>query len=174
MAGVIFDGTGKAFQLDHLARQLSCPQGDVDAITYAVRELGFVHIAPIRDALLVKFDPSTVNHLAALAALYEIVGQAPKRLVLAYPGERGGLDRYEIFSNLITGLRRVEAALNSAENAVGPLAPPPESLPADRCCPQPPREQISNRKPPPAISGSCGFAVKAQAGDYSAKTVEAC
>ena len=115
MVGVIFDGAGEALPPEHLARQLGCQAGDTDVITYAVRTLGFVHVAPIRDALLVKFDPSTVLHLAALAALYKVVGQAPKRLVLAYPGQEGGLDQYQIFNSLIAGLKRVEAALKSTE-----------------------------------------------------------
>jgi hypothetical protein len=164
MAGVIFDSAGDALPPEHLTRQLGCQAGDTDVITYAVRTLGFVHVAPIRDALLVKFDPSAVHHLAALAAFYKIVEQAPKRLVLACPGKEGGPDRYQIFSSLIAGLRRVEAALNTAEDGVAPLGQASESFPADRRFPHATQEQISNRKPPAAISG---IAVKAQAGDYS-------
>ncbi len=164
IAGVIFDGAGEALPPEHLAQQLGRQPGDTDVITHAVRILGFVHVAPIRDALLVKFDPSTVHHLAALAAFYKIVEQAPKRLVLAYPGREGGSDQYQIFSSLIAGLRRVESALTTAENGIASPAQAYESFPADRRFPQPTPEKVSNRKPSVAISG---IAVKTQADDYS-------
>jgi hypothetical protein len=164
MDGVVFDDAGEALPPPYLARRLGCQTGDIDAITYAVRTRGFVQVAPIRDALLVKFDPSTVHHMAALAALYEIVGRAPKRLVLAYPGEKAGPDRYQIFNNLIAGLKRVEAALNSAEDGTGPPTQRSASLAADRRFCQLLGEQVSDRKAPAAISG---IAVKTQAGDYS-------
>jgi hypothetical protein len=131
MDGVIFDGSGEALPPTGLARRLGCPEGDGDAIAYAVGTLGFVHVAPLRDTLLVKFDPFTVDHLAAFAAFYEIAGQAPKRLVLAYPGEAGGSEQYEIFNSLIAGLKRVEAALNRTGNGIGP-SPRSDTLPADR------------------------------------------
>ena len=117
--GVIFDGSGEALPPAHLARRLGCQKSNIDVIAYAVGTLGFVHVAPIRDALLVKFDPSTVDHLAAFAAFYEIVGKAPERLVLAYPGKAGGPEQYEIFNSLISGLKRVEAALNRTGNGIG-------------------------------------------------------
>jgi hypothetical protein len=170
MVGVIFDDAGEALPPYDLARQLGRQAGETDVVTYAVRTLGFVHVAPIRDALLVKFDPSTVHHAAALAALYEIVGQAPKRLVLAYPGKDGSRARYQIFNNLIAGLKLVEAALNSAEDGNAPPTRHSESFRVDRrFCQflgehQLLGEQVPNRKPPAAISG---IAVKTQAGDYS-------
>jgi hypothetical protein len=164
MVGVIFDGAGEALPPEHLAQQLGCQAGGTDVTTYAVRTLGFVHVAPIRDALLVKFDPSTVLHLAALAALYKVVGQAPKRLVLADPAQEGGLDQYQIFNSLIAGLKRVEAALKSTEDGIEPPPQPSEGFPVGRRFCQLLGEQVSNRKPPAAISG---IAVKTQAGDYS-------
>ncbi len=167
MDGVIFDGSGEALPPAGLARRLGCPEGDTDAIAYAVGTLGFVQVAPLRDTLLVKFDPSTVDHLAAFAAFYEIAGQAPKRLVLAYPGEAGGSEQYEIFNSLIAGLKRVEAALNRTGNGIGLPAPRSDTLPADRGPCQLAGEPGSTRRPLAANSGTCGFAVKAQAGDYS-------
>jgi hypothetical protein len=154
MVGVIFDGAGEALPPEHLAQQIGCQAGDTDVITYAVRTLGFVHVAPIRDALLVKFDPSTVLHLAALAALYKVVGQSPKRLVLGYPGQEGGLDQYQIFNSLIAGLKRVEAALNSTEDGIGPPPQPSEDFPASRRFCQLLGEQVSNRKPSLRSRGS--------------------
>ena len=56
VSGVIFDDTGEAFPADrmYLASRLALVAGDFDVIDYAVQKLGFVHVAPIRDALLVK------------------------------------------------------------------------------------------------------------------------
>jgi hypothetical protein len=125
-AGVVLDDAGRAWPPHplSLARQLGCPTGDFDVIAHAVR-LGYVHVAPIRDALVVKFDPATVHHLAAIAAFYEIVGRAPKRLILACPGEPGCPDRYEIFSRLNEGLRRLEAAAEACHSSAPPRGAPP-------------------------------------------------
>jgi hypothetical protein len=108
-----------------LARQLGCPTGDFDVIAHAVRHLGYVHVSPIRDALVVKFDPATVHHLAAIAAFYEIAGRAPRRLILACPGKPGSPDRYEIFYSLSEGLRRLEAAAETGHNSITPVPTPP-------------------------------------------------
>lgn len=164
--GVIFDGSGEALPPAHLARRLGCQLSNIDLVAYAVGTLGFVHVAPIRDALLVKFDPSTVDHLAAFAAFYEIVGKAPERLVLAYPGKAGGPEQYEIFNSLISGLKRVEAALNRTGNDIGRPARRSENSSLD-LGPFQPGKSAPNVKPPTANSGTCGFAVKAQGSDYS-------
>jgi hypothetical protein len=112
-AGVIFDDAGAAWPADpqYFVRRLGLAGGQTDAITLTIQRFGFVYVAPIRDALLVKFEPSAVSHLAAYAAFYEIAGRAPKRLILAYPGIAGRSDRYEIFTDLTAGLKQVEAAL---------------------------------------------------------------
>jgi hypothetical protein len=121
-AGVILDDAGRAWppHPSSLARQLGWPTDDFDVIGHAVRRLGYVHVAPLRDALVVKFDPATVHHLAAIAAFYEIAGRAPKRLILACPGEPGSPDRYEIFHSISLGLRRLEAAAEACLNAAAP------------------------------------------------------
>ncbi len=126
-AGVILDDTGRAWPPHplSLARLLRCPTGDFDVIAHAVRHRGYVYVAPIRDALVVKFDPSTVHHLAAIAAFYEIAGRAPKRLILACPGTPGSPDRYEIFYNLSEGLRRLEAAAEACYNLTASAQAPP-------------------------------------------------
>lgn len=113
-AGLIFDDRGEAWPADpaFFIRRLGLSAGRIDAITLAVRKFGFVHVALIRNALLVNFEPSAVCHLAAYAAFYEIAGRAPKRLILAYPGKAGGPDRYEIFNDVAAALKRVEAALD--------------------------------------------------------------
>jgi hypothetical protein len=127
-AGVILDDTGRAWPPHplSLARQLGCPTGDFDVIEHAVRDRGFVHVAPLRDALVVKFDPARVHHLAAIGAFYEIAGRAPKRLILACPGTPGSPDRYEIFHSFSEGLKRLEAAAEAFHNSTDPVraAPP--------------------------------------------------
>ncbi|HJU19588.1 MAG TPA: hypothetical protein VJ770_24305 [Stellaceae bacterium] len=130
-AGVIIDDMGKLLPPHplYLAQRLGCPTGDFDVITHAVRNLGFVSIAPVRGALLVKFEPATVRRLAAIAAFYEIAGRAPKRLILACPGKAGHPDRYEIFQDLGEGLRRLEAALEGRRDAP---AEPAGQAPAGR------------------------------------------
>ena len=124
-AGVVLDDAGRAWPSHPLAlaRQLGCPTGEFDVIAHAVRHFGYVHVTPIRDALVVKFDPATVHHLAAIAAFYEIAGRAPKRLILACPGKPGNPDRYEIFYSLTEGLRRLEAAAATCHNSVAPTPP---------------------------------------------------
>ena len=132
-AGVIIDDMGKLLPPHplYLAQRLGCPTGDFDVITHAVRNLGFVSIAPVRGALLVKFEPATVRRLAAIAAFYEIAGRAPKRLILACPGKAGHPDRYEIFQDLGEGLRRLEAALEGRRDA--PAEPPSLTIARQRC-----------------------------------------
>jgi hypothetical protein len=132
-AGVILDDTGTAWPPHplSLARQLGCPTGDFDVIGHAVRHRGYVHVAPLRDAVVVKFDPATVHHLAAIAAFYEIAGRAPKRLILACPGAPGSPDRYEIFHSLSEGLKRLEAAAEVFHNSTEP-APAAPAAPRGR------------------------------------------
>lgn len=120
--GVVFDEAGEAWPAEPtlLARRLGPETGALDVIANAVTNLGFVHVAPIRNALSVTFEPSVVSPLAAVAAFYEIVGQSPQCLVLTYPGEKGQPDRCEIVNNIIDGLRRLEDAANRGRNAVRP------------------------------------------------------
>jgi hypothetical protein len=166
-AGVVLDDTGTAWppHPSSLARQLGCPTGDFDVIAHAVRQRGYVYVAPLRDALVVKFDPATVHHLAAIAAFYEIVGRAPRRLILACPGAPGSPDRYEIFYNLGEGLRRLEAAAEACQNPTHPAQPPPVSPPNQgNRKPDSPR---SARKARQIVSFWRGLAVRKLAGDSS-------
>jgi hypothetical protein len=119
--GVIFDGTGKAWPDEpaHLAH-FGHGANHLDVITYAVKNLGVVHVSPIRDALLVTFEPSVVSPLAAIAAFYEISARAAKPLILVYPGTKGHPDRCEVFNNAIEGLRRFNDAANLMGNAGRP------------------------------------------------------
>jgi hypothetical protein len=121
--GVIFDDAGESLPAHplYLASRLGRPARENDLVAYAVQRLGFVHVAPIRDALLIRFEPSTVHHVAAFAAFYEIAGRAPRRLILATPGSAGRPDRYEIFNNVIEGMKRLETALHPSQDSSKPV-----------------------------------------------------
>ncbi len=169
VVGLVFDDAGEAWPADpaYFARRLGLQDAPVDAVTDAVRRFGFVHVAPIRDALLVKFDPTAVCHLAAYAAFYEIAARAPRRLILACPSNVGGPDWYEIINDLATGLKRMEAALGRASNTIGRAEPQSEGFLADRRSCERPRVTFAHEKPLGETSGTYGLAVQAQADDYS-------
>jgi hypothetical protein len=168
-AGVILDDAGRAWPSHplSLARQLGCPTGDFDVIAHAVRHFGYVHVAPIRDAVLVKFDPATVHHLAAIAAFYEIAGRAPKRLILACPGERGSPDRYEIFNSLNEGLRRLEAAAETCHTSVAPASTAPAAAPARRNRSKEPRRPAKRKAEIVSLWRPDRLAVRRPSGDSS-------
>jgi len=150
-----------------LACRLARVAGDMDIIDYAIHKLGFVYVAPIRDALLVKFEPSTVRHLAVFAAFYEIVGHAPKRLILGCPSKAGNPDRYEIYNSPIEGLKRVEAALHRSQAPIDFAKQQSASSPVENSlCPFL-RERFPKSERAAAFSGLSGAAVKAQARDHS-------
>lgn len=148
VAGVIFDDVGDSLPAHplYLAARLGRPAMENDLVAYAVQRLGFVHVAPIRDALLIKFDPSTVHHVAAFAAFYEIAGRAPKRLILSTPGRAGSPDRYEIFNNIIEGLKRLEAAIDRDHTV---------------------RDETAKRKPIKDGLAARGLAVRTHGADHS-------
>ncbi len=168
-AGVILDDAGRAWPPHplSLARQLGCPTGDFDVIAHAVRHFGYVHVAPIRDAVVVKFDPATVHHLAAIAAFYEIAGRAPKRLILACPGEPGSPDRYEIFYSLNEGLRRLEAAAETCHHSVATPPMPAAEARARRHLGKEPRRPTKRKAEVVSFWRPGGPAVKRLAGDSS-------
>jgi hypothetical protein len=169
MIGVIFDDAGEAFPADpiYIARRLDHVAGDVDVIAYAVQTLGFVHVAPIRDALLVKFEPSTVHHLAVVAAFYEIAGRAPKRVIIGFPGKAGNPDRYEIANSIMEGLERVEVALHRYQGSIGLMERRSTASSVDgRPC-HAPLERFLGREEVASLSGPRGPVMKAQTGDYS-------
>ena len=119
--GVIFDDTGNPWRPAERAGLADFgPVTDHSAIiAYAVRILGFVHVMPIRDALLVTFDPSVVRPLAGVAASHAISAHGAKRLILVYPSRGGHPDRSEIFNSVIEGLTRFSDAANLTGKAVG-------------------------------------------------------
>lgn len=168
-AGVLIDDTGMPLPADplYLVQRLGCPPGDFDAIAHAVRNLGYIQVAPVRGALLVKFEPTTVRRLAAIAAFYEIAGRAPKRLILACPGKTGTPDRYEIFHDLSEGLRRLEAALESHQDGRGETRTQPAQPPAGRAPGKPPRRGSAGGGRVVSFWRPDGLAIRRQADDLS-------
>ena len=165
--GVIFDDSGEAWpaQPARLAGRFGYGE-PFDVIANAVRNLGFVHVAPIRDVLMVTFEPSVVSPLAAVAAFYEISSHAAKRLILAYPGTAGHPDRCEVFTNVIDGLRRLDDAANRARNANRP--PWLQNPPTNRGLRQPYRSGLSQTQPPTAGGPRAAKPhVRSRAGDFS-------
>jgi hypothetical protein len=167
--GVVFDDAGDALPAHplYLASRLGCRGRDNDPVAYAVQRMGFVHVAPIRDALLIRFEPSTVHHLAAFAAFYEVAGRAPKRLILCTPGKAGSPDRYEIFNNVIEGLKRLEAALSRDQGSIGLVERPPCRSGTEPGYYHTIGEQIPKRNPDSVGLGPGGLSVRAQGSDYS-------
>jgi hypothetical protein len=167
-AGVIFDDSGKPWPAQPARLVGRFGYGEhLDIVANAVRNLGFVHVAPIRDVLLVTFEPSVVSPLAAVAAFYEISAHAAKRLILAYPGSPGHPDRCEVFTNVIDGLRRLDDAANRARNANRP--PWLQNPSTDRGLRQPYRSNLAKSLVPAAGGGAAADRphVKSRAGDYS-------
>ena len=105
---VVFDHKGRRLPADPaaLARILRCPPVP-EAISYAIRRHGFILVRPVRNSLVLELEPSAVSILAAWATFFEVMERAPKRVVLAYPGN-GGHRRYEIVSSDFAALRRIE------------------------------------------------------------------
>jgi hypothetical protein len=151
----------------YLARRFGCARSDLDVVAYAIRKLGYVQVAPIRDALLIKFEPTTVRHLAVFAAFYEIAGHSPKRLILGCPGKDGSPDRYEIFNGVIEGLKRVETALQRYQDSSGLAERYSEGSTAIGSRRHTPRERSADWERIAAVSGAGGRITTAQACDYS-------
>jgi len=169
ISGLIFDDRGESLPAHPawLTGRFVCPPGEFDAIAYAIQKLGFVYIAPMRDAVLIKFEPTTVCHLAAFSAFYEIAGRAPKRLVLSLPGKAGSPDRYELLTSVIEGLKRIESALDQRQNSISFVEQQSKGSQADdrRC--RAPRERRPTRQQLTAVSGQQGLTIRTQAEDCS-------
>ncbi len=166
--GVIFDDSGEAWpaQSAQLVERLGHRANHVDVIANAVKNLGFVHVAPIRDVLLVRFEPTVVCPLAAIAAFYEISAHAAKRLILAYPGKASHPDRCEVFHDVIEGLRRLDEAASRTRNATRP--PWLQGSAADRRLLQPSRGRLSRTRSS-AAADPLGFRLRktTRGGDLS-------
>lgn len=167
--GVIFDELGEAWPAHpaQLAKRFGRDPDRVDVIANAVRNLGFVHVAPLRDVIMVTFEPSVVRPLAAVAAFYEISAHSATRLILAYPGRAGHPDRCEIFNNVVEGLKRLDDAANRDSNAARP--PWLQRTSADRRLWQPSNDRVPSRQPARVTSRDSGPQVKSHAGDFSAR-----
>jgi hypothetical protein len=168
-AGILFDNSGEAWTAPSLPLAPASPQdGDFTLIHYAVAEHGFVYAVGIRDSLMVIFEPSSVSPQAAFAAFYEISARAPRFLILANPGTAGHPDRYEVFDNVIDGLRRLEEAADRGSDT----APPQwlQNPPGEQRLLQPPRGRgrACNRKSLSAIPRTRPR-MKARAADCSVR-----
>jgi len=142
---VLFDQMGAELPTDlfALARKLGySPVSGV--IDHAVRDLGFVRIRSLRDCLLIELEPATVGHLAVWSAFYEIIGRAPRRVMLAHPDRGNGARRYELFPSAREAVRRVEEFVLHAGGGRAVQDRPfgPSS-----------RRVGTGRKPPPSSAG---------------------
>ena len=167
--GVVFDDSGEAWpaQPAQLARRLGREAEYIDILANAVRNLGFVHVAPICDALAVTFEPSVVSPLAAVAAYYEIAARGPHCLILTYPGTAGSPGRCEIFSNVIEGLRRLDNAAKRDPNAARPRWQ--KNAPSDRGNRQSIHNTIPERKPALSLPRSARPQVNSREDDRSVR-----
>jgi hypothetical protein len=109
---VIFDSVGNALRLSRrgFARWLGRQARRRNPVDYAVRQLGFVRVEMTGSPVVVDLEPTTANHLAVIAAFYEIAdyeiaGRAPTRVLLMYRGEP---DRFEVFCRFGPVFRRIE------------------------------------------------------------------
>ena len=109
---VIFDSAGHALRLSRrgFARWLGRQAKRRNPVDHAVRQLGFVRVEMTGSTVVVDLEPTTANHLAVIAAFYEIadcgiVGRAPTRVLLMCRGEP---DRFEIFYRSGPVFRRIE------------------------------------------------------------------
>jgi hypothetical protein len=107
---VIFDGDGNALRIQRrdLSRRLGLEASGRDPVDYAIRQLGFVRLLPMRSALIVEFQPATASDLAMIAAFYEISERVPGRILLVC---RGDPDRFEIFPGVGPALQRIETLI---------------------------------------------------------------
>lgn len=116
---LLFDNMGRHLAADSVS--IACRSGlsgcGGELVTRAVRDLGWVALGSLRNALLVTLDPHTVSHLAAFAAFYEIAGRAPDRLVLAFSSENGSPSHYEMYFAPRDALKRVEGILAMGQHS---------------------------------------------------------
>jgi hypothetical protein len=168
-AGIMIDDTGKPLPLHplSLAHLLGCPTHDFDIVAHAVRNLGFVQVAPVRNGLLVKFEPTTISRLAAIAAFCEVARRAPERLILGCPGKAGSPDRYEIFHDLGEGLRRLEAAIENRQYANQGTRPQPKRPPTGRGHRQPTLREPAQGARVVSLRRPAGLAIRRQAENFS-------
>jgi hypothetical protein len=110
---LLFDDAGQLVLADaaYLAGQLGLRSDGEALLDTAVRDLGFVRLHPLQNALLVTLAPLTLSHLAAFAAFYHIAEFAPARVVLACLTADRSASRYELFPTPREALKRVEVLL---------------------------------------------------------------
>jgi hypothetical protein len=106
--GFLFDDAGRRIAADDLpsAEGLTLISGS-DAVDRAVAKAGFVFIASVGPALLVKLLPETVAPLAALAAMYEVEDSAPEHVILAQPTPSWVPEPFEFVTQTAAALQRM-------------------------------------------------------------------
>jgi hypothetical protein len=170
-SGVVFDEFGDQWPARPglSAQRLGRFADSFSVITNALTNLGFVHVAPVRDAVTVSFEPSAVSPLAAIAAFYEIAARHPRCLIFTYPGVTGRADRCEIFDDVTEGLRRLEEAASRGRNAIRPSWI--QALTSERRCRRKPdsKNPAATRSRAGEGARNCGAQVEIRGADRSVR-----
>ena len=107
-AGVVIDERGEAWDDEPraLAARLGYREPDFDVVGYAVRNLGFIHIALREGGARVALRASRYGLLSLASALFKLADFRPRRILLAvFWGEDWS---YEMFSSIGAFTERAE------------------------------------------------------------------
>jgi hypothetical protein len=81
-----------------------------DPISYAVSELGFIHIRLSDRAIIVKFNPSRITPCTAIGAFYLIADTQPRRVVLSYGSEPQNI---EVLGSAAQAISRIQEVVGT-------------------------------------------------------------
>ena len=139
LSDLVFDEAGQPLSV-HAAvlGRVGLRSGRESLLDAAVRDLGFVRLSRLKNALLVSFAPATVSDLAAFAAFYHIAEFTPGRVVLASLAIDRSASQYELFPTAREALKRVEAILAASERS--------PQMPEDRDHHRPVEEKLGSGK----------------------------
>jgi len=84
-SGILIDDRGESWSDNSpdLARRLGYREPDFDAVAYAVRNLGFIHVRRHEEGVRVSLRSGTFSLLTLAAALYVLIDRRPRRIVLS-------------------------------------------------------------------------------------------
>ncbi len=107
-SGILIDDHGEPWSDNslELARRLGYREPDFDAPGYAVRNLGFIHVRLHEEGVRVSLRAGRFSLLSLTAALFALIDQRPRRIVLAVFRDEGW--SYEMFTNLGSFAERAE------------------------------------------------------------------